>query len=324
MIKQYQLENLDFIEVSNDSHLRVVFSTLGASIFNIYFYDECMTRNVLDVNDFNNSGCYYGKTIGRTSNRIKGNVIEINRKFYKLENNEGKNVLHGGKSSFSNKVFKAEIKECKDFIKIEFTYCSRDLESGYPGNADIKVTYKVYKLIDTLEVKYEGISDKTTLLSMTNHTYFSLGDSDLSKLSLQIHSTRYLEVNKDDLLPKEIKPTDKVMNFSEFKSILKDIDDVSLQGKMMNGYDTFFYFDEVDINKVNVSLKNDKYQLDIKTSFEGLQVYTSNYIPSFKLDNKVMLRDSVALEPSDSFLKLPLLEKGHLYSREIRYIFKSL
>ena len=319
-VNVYQKEGLNFVEISNELSLKVVFCDLGASIFNIYFDGELMTRNVRNIKDFKNPKCYYGKTIGRTSNRIKGNKVEINGETYLLENNEGLNVLHGGKSGLSNHRFSFHIDYWLDRTEVVFFYLSKDLEGGYPGNANIEVTYTLYKNLNQLDIKYNASSDKDTLLSLTNHSYFSLGDKDIFHLELKINSEQYLEVNRDDLLPVEVKPLNEVMDFSEFKRIVKDIDSGDLRGKMMKGYDAFFYFGDSKV----ATLRNDKYLLDILTNFEGLQMYTSNYRPAFKVDNDKQVRDSVALEPSDSFLNPRVLNKDEKYSRFISYTFNKV
>ena len=323
-VKTYVSEGLNFIEVSNDLDLKVVFCDLGASIFKIYFKGEEMTRNVYDIKDFKLPYCYYGKTIGRTSNRLKGYKFDIHDVMYNLEPNEGYNVLHGGVHGLSTKTFKAIVNTYDRYVEVIFKYLSPHLEGGYPGNINIEVRYMIYQNDNRLDVRYSASSDMDTLFSLTNHSYFTLGDKDISKLKLSIKGHQYLSVDKKNLLPKEIKFVDTIMNFFEYKKLVQDIDNDFLKGKMMNGYDSFWYFDEKDEHKVNVSLRNNKYQLDILTNFEGVQIYTSNYKPSFALQGWLDYRDSVAIEPSDSFYKLPVLLKDHLYSREISYIFKTL
>ena len=321
-VSTYVKEGLNFIEVSNDSFLKVVFSDLGASIFNIYFCDELMTRNVKNVKDFKRPNCYYGKTVGRTSNRLKGYRFEINNEIYNLEPNEGKNVLHGGTNGLSTKRFKASVTSYHDYVEVLFTYVSPHLEAGYPGNIDISVKYKVYNYINKIDVSYEAKSDLDTLFSLTNHSYFSLGEEDISQLELSIKGHRYLNVDKDSLLPLDIEEVNDVMDFNDYKKISKDIDSDSLKGNKMNGYDSFWYFDNKD-EDIKVSLKSEEYQLDIKTDFEGTQLYTTNYEPEFDLNNVCKYRDSAAIEPSDSFYKFPVLFKDQIYQRKITYIFNK-
>ena len=320
-VNYYSKEELTFVEITNNSKLKVIFCNLGASVFQIYFNQELMTRNVKNVKDFYFPSCYYGKTIGRTANRIKGDTIKINDQEYKIENNEGPNTLHGGKSGFSNQKFDFHIDYYLDHIDVVFTYLSKDLESGYPGNVNVEVAYSIYRDDDEIRVRYKANSDQDTLLSLTNHAYFCLGDRDISNLYFKVDGHDYLDVHSNDLLPIERKASNDVMNFSEYKLIVKDIDNQMLKGKMLNGYDSYFYFDEIDINKPNVSLKNDRYQMDIYSDFEGVQLYSSNYLPPFALEGDLSFRDSVAVEPSDSFLNEHLLKKDDVYRREIRYKF---
>lgn len=320
----YSLEGLNFIEVSNDLDLKVTFCDLGASIFNITFNNESMTRNVKNIKDFKLPECYYGKTIGRTSNRLKSYRFDIHDEIYTLEPNEDDNVLHGGKNGLSNKIFKAVVNVYEDYYEIVFTYESPDLEGGYPGKVNIIVKYLIWAHINRLDVRYNARSDKDTLFSLTNHSYFTLGDKDISNLELMIKSHQYLSVDKQNLLPKDIRMVNNMMNFFNYKKLSEDIDNNFLKGKMMNGYDSFWYFDEVNEDKVNASLRNDRYQMDIMTSFEGVQVYSSNYEPKFKLDGELQLRDSVALEPSNNFLEFPVLLKDQIYHKSISYIFNKI
>ena len=323
-ISYYSKSNLNFIEVENDLDLKIVFCDLGASIFNIYFHNECMTRNVRRIEDFKEPSCYYGKTIGRTSNRLKGHLFDIHDVIYNLENNEGWNTLHGGKSGFSNQLFKPIVETFEDYVRVTFSYFSKHLEGGYPGNVNIIVTYFIYKDRNYFDVDYQAISDMDTLFSLTNHSYFCLGDNDISNLKLFIRGHKYLNVDKANLLAKDIRDVNEIMDFTKYKNISTNIDSDFLKGKMMNGYDSYYYFDKQDQRLINVSLRNKKYRLDILSDYEGTQIYSSNYEPAFDLYNDVKYRDSIAIEPRDSFLNHPVLLKDTLYKRTIRYIFLVL
>ena len=77
-IRNYEKESIQFIEVTNNSKLKVTFANLGASIFNIVFNGYYMTKNVKDVKDFYIPRLFHGKTIGRFSNRMRGHKFKIN------------------------------------------------------------------------------------------------------------------------------------------------------------------------------------------------------------------------------------------------------
>lgn len=324
-VNTYLKEELEFIEIKNDLNLRVIFCDLGASIFNIYFNNELLTRNVKNIKDYKLPNCYYGKTIGRTSNRLCGPNIFIGSKKYYIKPNEGNNILHGGSEGLSTKRFSYDINIQDEYVRVSFKYLSKHLEGGYPGNVLIKVDYFVYRLSNCVAIYYDASCDEDTILSLTNHTYFTLGENDISNLELFVRGKHYLDVDKSTLLPKTISIINKTMDFTRYKQIIKDINDESLKGKMLNGYDHFWYFDNNNINKVNVSIRNNKYQLNIYSDFEGTQIYTSNFRNSFKLDdNSSGIRDSVAIEPSDSFLQQNILLKDHQYKRKIIYQFNEI
>ena len=323
-VNYFSKNDLNFVNVYNDLGLKVVFCDLGASIFDIIFNNESMVRNVKNLEDFKRPDCYYGKSIGRTSGRLRGDEIVINDKTYKLEGNERGNVLHGGKAGFSNQRFTFRVEIFAEHIDVVCDYLSKDLEGGYPGNVNVEVRYVVRRQENRIDINYNARSDQDTLLCMTNHSYFTLGDKNLSNLELKINAHTYLVNDEKDMLPKGKEAVNNVLDFTEFKKICKDIEDPSLKGPAINGYDNLYYLDEVGEEVLNASLRNDRYQLDIISNYEGLVVYTSNYKPNFELNNSEQIRDSVALEPSDSLLDDHLLLKDHLYSRRISYILKTI
>ena len=301
-----QKQNL--ITIENGLGLKAVFSPLGAAIYSISFGGECLTRNVKNLHDFAKPICYYGKTIGRSANRIKGNRLILDNKEYLLADNEKGNVLHGGLHGLSNQVFSYQISENSRQIAIIFQYLSPNLESGYPGNLDVKVTYLISKKKNQIKVLYETKTDETTLCSLTNHSYFTLGSSHIKELSLKLDSDTYLEVDKN-LIAIGKKPVDSLFDFRGGKGLPEK-----------GGIDHFFY-----LKNKEIVLENGKYRLTIDSDFEGVQIYTSNGTYPDELYPKCSnTLDSVAIEPSDSHLDLHILKTGDVYSRYIVYNIERL
>ena len=130
----------------------------------------------------NNSVCF-GALIGRNSNRIENAEFELNGKTYKLNANNGRNNLHGGKDGFNKKVWDAECIDTDEPALI-LSYLSPDGEEGFPGNAQIKVTYKL-TADNAIQIHYEGECDCDTVINMTNHTYFNLNGHDSGSVESQ-------------------------------------------------------------------------------------------------------------------------------------------
>ncbi|MFA6276581.1 MAG: galactose-1-epimerase, partial [Pedobacter sp.] len=74
---------------------------------------------------------YFGATIGRYGNRIAKGKFNLDGKTYSLFTNNGVNTLHGGKKGFQYVVWDAKQ---PNHQTIEFTYVSKDMEEGFPGN----------------------------------------------------------------------------------------------------------------------------------------------------------------------------------------------
>ncbi|KAL3470816.1 galactose mutarotase-like domain-containing protein [Aspergillus californicus] len=129
---------------------------------------------------------WFGATIGRVANRIKGGVIDsLNGREYKLETNDGSNALHGGSRGFGRLEFEGPTvvqRDGKDALL--YTYLSPDGDQGYPGTVELRVYYVVSEEVEdglfrsVLNIEYEaelvGDEVEETVINITNHSYFNL------------------------------------------------------------------------------------------------------------------------------------------------------
>src|ERR1700760_2520981 len=113
---------------------------------------------------------YYGGTIGRYGNRIAKGHFTLEGKQYTLATNNPPNTLHGGKKGYQDVVWDAT--KINDQT-LELTYMSKDMEEGFPGNLSIKVTYSITD-DNSFKCSYEAITDKTTVVNLTNHAFLNL------------------------------------------------------------------------------------------------------------------------------------------------------
>lgn len=180
-------------------------SNYGAILTHFFVPDA--NGNIADIvlgcdhlEDYINYSPYFGATVGRFGNWIKNGQITINGKSYQLTQNDGKNQLHGGFYSFDKQIWDAQTYDVENGQALELTYISKDGEEGYPGTLTATVTYTLLSdgrlIFDT-----KAISDKDTICSIINHSYFNLfGQNDIRFHRLQIDADSYTEV-EDGLIP---------------------------------------------------------------------------------------------------------------------------
>ena len=319
-----KLNNYELITLTNNDGFSITLCTLGASLYSVIFGEKEMTLVPEDFNNFIKGNMYYGKTIGRLANRHKGNKIVVDNKTYTLENNEGENTLHGGLYGLSTKTFTYQLTEAEDRTCVIFSCFFKHLEDGLPGNTLIKVIYTIYEEKSEFDIDFSAKSDANSVLSLTNHAYFNLGEEDISSLSLKINSNKFLEVDPTTLLAKKKRDILPCLDFQNYKNLVLDFDNSVLLNSRTNGYDHYFYFKKVNARQPQLSLRSPSIQLDIVTDYPGVQIYSDNYADYKARGTYKETRRALAIEPSFSHARQHRLDKDQIYYRFIKYIFKSI
>ncbi|KAL2862942.1 galactose mutarotase-like domain-containing protein [Aspergillus lucknowensis] len=129
---------------------------------------------------------WFGATIGRVANRLKGGVItSLNGREVQLEQNDGANALHGGSRGYGRQEFEGPtVVKRNGREALLYTYLSPDGDQGYPGTVELKVYYVVSEVVEDgqprsiLDIEYEaelvGDEVEETAVNITNHSYFNL------------------------------------------------------------------------------------------------------------------------------------------------------
>src|SRR5699024_632044 len=123
--------------------------------------------------DYEDNTHFLGAIIGRVGGRIENAKFTLGEKTYNLEPNERPNQLQGGSIGFHNTIWKISCFQHDHSVGVTLTYTSPDGEGGYPGTVDVTVTYTLTN-DNEFSIDYEAVSDKNTILTLTNHTYFNL------------------------------------------------------------------------------------------------------------------------------------------------------
>jgi aldose 1-epimerase len=121
---------------------------------------------------------FFGCLVGRYANRIAGGQFQLDGVTYTLAQNNGPNHLHGGLAGFDKQVWAARALEVTGDTEragpaLELRYTSPDGEEGYPGTLQVTVTYTLTG-DNSLTIDYAAVTDKPTIVNLTNHSYFDL------------------------------------------------------------------------------------------------------------------------------------------------------
>jgi aldose 1-epimerase len=277
---------------------------------------------------------YFGAVCGRTGNRIANGKFTLEGQEYTLAVNNGPNNLHGGIKGFNAVVWDAKQ---LDEQTVELTYLSVDGEEGFPGNLTTTITYRLTD-DNALEISYQATTDKTTILNLTNHSYFNLsgaGDPYIGDHLLTILAETYLPTDSTAIpygKPEPVKGTP--MDFTTPHSIGSRINEDFQQLIFGKGYDHTYVLNSTDGSlALAVVCESPKtgIVMETYTTEPGVQLYTGNWMTGnfvAKNGKRYPERSAVCFETQhfpDSINKPEypsiILKPGEVFNSETVYKF---
>ncbi len=292
-----------------------------------------------DVAGYENNGGYLGALIGRFGNRIDKGCFTLDGKTYQLYCNDKGNHLHGGKDGFDKKLWVVEIVADENGNeRLSLSTFSPDGEENYPGNLKVKV---LYSLIDgALTIDYEAVSDKKTVVSLTNHAYFNLDGSENTLDHLLALNAEYVLPTDDALIPRGgfRKTTDTAFDFSTEKpigagDICKDVDPDLKKG---GGFDHCYVFAKGrDVSEPYAVVRSEKSGITMRcyTDMPAVHFYAGNYLNVTGKNGKKYTRCGgfcLETEAVPNNINVPeyaaygssVYEAGQIYRFTAKYSFK--
>jgi len=275
---------VDLYTLTNSNGLKARITNYGAILVSLEVPDR--TGKLADItlgfdalDGYLGEHPYFGAVVGRYANRIGAAKFVLDGVEYKLAANNGDNHLHGGLKGFDKVVWKLDdLKAEGRSVLVKLSYISEDGEEGYPGNLACSVTYALTE-DDELQISYEADTDKTTVLNLTNHSYFNLagqGTGDILGHELMLDADKYTVVD-EGLIPtgenRDVK--DSPMDFTVSASIGSRIEQTGA------GYDHNYVLNS---GGGSLALCARAYEpttgrvMEVKTTEPGVQLYTGNFL----------------------------------------------
>ena len=286
-IKNIDGKNTALYTLTNKNGVEVCITNFGGRIASILVPDKNGVKQDIvlgfdNIDDFQNISSDFGACIGRYANRINQGKITVDGTEYQLPQNNYGHCLHGGPQGWQYKVFDVEKVSANENA---LTLNSPDGDANFPGNVVAKV---VYTLTDdnAINIAYEATTDKTTIINMTNHSYFNLtGDASkpVTDCLLTINADNYTPVDSTFMTTGEIVPVENTpMDFRTAKAIGKEINNYDfVQLKNGNGYDHNWVLNtngDATQLAAKVVCPETGITLDVYTSEPGIQIYTGNFL----------------------------------------------
>ena len=327
----FTVKNKNGFEVSCMNYGCVITEVLAADSRGTY---ENVVLGYDSLEEYGQNSKYLGAVVGRVAGRIKEGAFRLGENVYHVTTNEKSNHLHGGPKGFSHVLWESTVLEGEEETTIEFTYLSKDGEEGYPGNLNMRVAYTISNT-DELSIRYSGISDKDTLVNVTNHSYFNLSGNlrrDILNHELTVDSPTFLELNKEFLPKGKLVPVDgSVFDFRKSRKIADGVNSDHPQNVLVGyGYDHPFLLDENKKNIIVLTEEKSGRKLTVETTESAIIVYTGNNLDSIENMRGKRLRNhlGICLEtqgPPDSIhhphLHSVILRAGEEYTSKTVYTF---
>jgi len=225
---------------------------------------------------------YFGALVGRYGNRIAKAAFTLDGVTYSLAANNGPNALHGGVKGFDKAVWQVTRTHAASAPALEVNYLSQDGEEGYPGNLRVKAVYSLTADLG-LRLDFAATTDKTTIVNLTQHTYFNLaGKGNVLGHQVQIDADRFTPVDSALIPTGELRPVAGTpLDFRRPTAIGARIEQDDEQLQRGHGYDHNFVLNHSKGNLDVIARVNEPGTgrvLEVLTTEPGVQFYTGNHL----------------------------------------------
>lgn len=196
-------------------------------------------------------------------------------------------IQHSAPNGFQKRMWEAVMHDGTE-PSLSLTIKNPDGIGGMPGNVTVTVTYTV-RADNTLVLDYRGVTDRPTVMNLTNHFYFNLngGVKNIDDQQVTVHASRFTPYDLDADSPSGVIASVSASPY-DFTRPVRIGDRLSLPdvyqpvgAAKVAGYDTYFL---VDGSAGRMRRAAQVYDPDTgivmvaSTTQPGVQFYTDNIV----------------------------------------------
>ena len=341
--QDFKTDSTALYTLTNESGMEVCITNFGGRIVSILVPDkDGEMRDVVlgfdNVSDYypQNNQTDFGAAIGRYANRINQGRFTLDGVTYQLPQNNYGHCLHGGPTGWQYRAYEAVEADAKH---VKLRLVSPDGDNGFPGTVTACVTYTLTP-DNAIDIAYEAVTDKATVINMTNHAYFNLsGEPATHSIEddiLYLNASHFTPVDSTFMTTGEIRAVGNFpVNFTQPKRIGQDINHPTCkQIRNGHGYDHNWVLDtDGNIKAVAAELYCPATGIDLKvyTDEPGIQVYSGNFLDGTVVGKKGIaypFRSAICLEtqhypdtPNKADWPSAVLRPGETYTSHCIFAF---
>jgi len=277
-------ETIFAFQLTNDNSMSVTILNYGGIITEIQVADKNGTfENVVlgykNLNPYETFSPYLGALTGRVAGRISTGSFSIDGVCYSLAKNNNDACLHGGIRGFNFQVYAFDTYTSADTCSLVLKRVSPHMEEGFPGDLTLEATYTLTNN-NELIIDYHARTNRTTPVTLTNHSYFNLSgkaDTKIHDHRLTIHADHYGQIDQDTV-PTQIAPVDDTpFDFRNGRRIGDALDQDHEQLRFGSGFDHPFCLKEEKPQIVLIEPKSGR-KMEIETTEKNAVVYSGNFL----------------------------------------------
>lgn len=178
----------------------------GARMVQLWYRQTPLLLGFADPADYRQDPASIGAICGRYGNRIENAILSYQGKQWALDANEGQQCLHGGRAGLGRQSWQV-LQQAGEYVTLGID--SPDLDQGWPGRLQARVTYRVTPSEVTCHIS--GTVDQPCPLNLIQHNYWNLG-CDAAHHQLTIPSQATWD-NDSRNLPVELRATQPADDF---------------------------------------------------------------------------------------------------------------
>src|SRR5438874_4509811 len=193
---------VEAVTLTNSAGMSARIITLGATLQSLVVPDrsgkkEDVVLGYDTAQEYLTRPNFFGASVGRYANRIAKGKFTLDGKAFTLATNDGPNSLHGGTRGFDKRMWKIDSVSSGAEAKVVLSYVSADGEEGFPGEMKVTAAYSLNEQ-NELKLEYRATTSKSTVLNLTNHSYFNLAGNDARDVMgnlVTLHAARFTPVD---------------------------------------------------------------------------------------------------------------------------------